>query len=443
MPAQDKPAVGNIEGAEGSELIDSKDLVTSAIDDSETRLDLVSSSELRVVDSDLFDEQPDDLWQRLRSQLSWQDYEEKPEIVAARERFLAQSNYLDVIAARSELYLHYIVEEVEARGMPIELALLPLVESTMDPFANSPQHAAGLWQIMPATGRHLGLTNNWWYDGRRDLRDSTRVALDYLEELQASFDGDWLLALAAYNSGKGRVMRAIKSNRRRDKDTDYWSLNLPRETKNYVPKLLALASIIDKPEQYEADLPPVTNAPAFAIASTSGQIELAKAAELAGVDENLLRSLNPGQLRWATAPSQAELLVPVDSLEAFENGLANLSPSDRLQWQHYRIRQGDNLVSIARRFDTQVAMIKEVNKLRGSFIRAGDTLLIPQGSTWGAALAQSPQSHDYRVRRGDSLYRIAGRFKVSIDDIIRWNSLDPRAYLRPGQQLTLYLGRDS
>lgn len=391
------------------------------------------------------EEPPADLWDYLRPQLTWQDIE-TPRVETARRRFLSQPTYLDVIAERSSRYLHYIVGEVEARDMPPEIALLPLVESTMDPFARSPDHAVGLWQIMPATGRHLGLTSNWWYDGRQDLRDSTRVALDYLEALHEEFDGDWMLALAAYNAGKGRVGRAIARNEANGLPTDYWSLKLPLETRKYVPRLIALTSIIADPEAYSATLPPVPNNPAFAVADTGGQIELSRAAELAGIDESVLRALNPGQLQWATAPGQAqELLLPPDALPQFEESVAGLNQEDRVQWQHYTIRPGDSLIRIARRFDTEVGMLREVNKIRGSLIRAGDTLLIPQGSTWADSLALqggAPRTHDYRVKPGDSLYRIAGRFNVSIADIVSWNSLDPRAYLQPGQQLKLYIGND-
>lgn len=388
--------------------------------------------------------QPDDLWARLRQQLAW-EVVDNPAVEKARDHYLSQPTYLEVIAERSALYLHYILERVESRGMPAELALLPLVESTMDPFARSPNHAAGLWQIMPATGRHLGLTSNWWYDGRRDLKDSTRVALDYLETLNQEFDGDWLLTLAAYNSGHGRVGRAIARNEELGKPTDFWSLRLPRETRKYVPKLMALSSIIADPEAYAVTLPSVPDSPAFAAAPTGGQIELARAAELAGVDEGLLRALNPGQLRWATAPGQRqELLLPPEAVERFEEGVASLPAGERVRWQHYTIRRGDNLGRIARRFDTSVALLREANKLRGSLIRAGDTLLIPQGGAWGGSLAlrddDAPRTRDYQVKRGDSLYRIAGRFNVSIEDIVSWNSLDPGAYLQPGQQLTLYLG---
>ncbi len=388
-------------------------------------------------------EAPADLWERLRRDLQWAELD-NPAVRTAREQFLDQPTYLDVIAARSELYLYYIVEEVTARGMPVDIALLPLVESTMNPFARSPEHALGLWQIMPATGRHLGLTSNWWYDGRQDLRDSTAAALDYLEELHADFDGDWLLALAAYNSGKGRVSRAIRYNDKRGRPTDFWSLRLPRETRSYVPRLVALANIIGKPERFAATLPPVPNAPAFTVVDTGGQLELARAAELAGLDEATVRALNPGHLRWATAPDQApELLLPPDTVAQFEEGVASLNDKDRVRWQHYRIRRGDTLGRIARRFDTEVGMLREVNNLRGSFIRAGDDLLIPRGSSWSDSLAlkggKAPVSRDYRVRPGDSLYRIAGRFKVSIADIVAWNALDPGAFIYPGQQLTLYV----
>jgi membrane-bound lytic murein transglycosylase D len=387
---------------------------------------------------------PEDIWERIRAQLTWQGIHNE-QIGQARDSYLKQPNYLNVVAARAEFYLYHIVEEVERRGLPIELALLPLVESTMNPFATSSEKAAGLWQIMPATGKHLGLEQDWWYDGRRDLRDSTRAALDYLEMLHASLDEDWMLALAAYNSGKGRVLRAQKKNRQRGRPTDYWSLQLPRETRKYVPRLIALSQIIAFPETFNVDIPPVANKPFFAIAGTGGQIEMARAAQLASVEMHILEALNPGQLRWATSPDTAqELLLPVGTEARFEAGIASLTEADRVRWEHYRIRRGDSLIRIARNFNTEVGLLREVNNIRGSIIRAGDTLMIPYGSDWASSLAlttrEEREQRSYRVRRGDSLYLIAGKFKVSINDIIAWNSLDPHAYLQPGQKLTLYVG---
>ncbi len=388
---------------------------------------------------------PVDLWDRIRRQLSWHDIH-NDQVDRARDQFLGQPDFIPVISQRASLYLHYIVEEVEGRGLPIEIALLPIVESTLNPFATSPERAAGLWQIMPATGSYLGMESNWWYDGRRDLRESTRFALDYLESLHQEFDEDWLLALAAYNSGKGRVGRARGSNERAGRPTDYWSLQLPRETRHYVPKLVALAAIIRHSEELGVALPQVPNAPAFEIAATGGQLELLRAAELAGIELSDLRALNPGQLRWATAPEQAqELLLPVGLGSHFEQGIAGLSPDDRVRWQRYRIRRGDSLIRIARQFDTQVGLLKEVNNIRGNRIIAGDIMMIPHGAAWERSLAMAQNStadkirRGYRVREGDSLYRIADRFNVTIDDIINWNSLDPGKYLQPGQRLTLYV----
>ncbi len=387
---------------------------------------------------------PTDLWERIRGQLTWQSMHNE-QIGHARDSYLRQSNYLSVVAERADLYLYFIVEEVERRSMPMEVALLPLVESTLNPFATSSERAAGLWQIMPATGKYLGLEQDWWYDGRRDLRDSTRIALDYLESLHAEFDNDWMLALAAYNSGKGRVGRARKANAQAGLPTDYWSLKLPRETRHYVPRLIALTQIVAFPEAFNVEIPPVPNKPAFVVAATGGQIELARAASLAEIELHALKALNPGQLRWATSPDVAqELLLPIGTKERFNEGVAGLTEADRVRWEHYKIQNGDNLIRIAKKFDTEVGLLREVNNIRGSMIRAGDTLMIPYGSDWASSMAmvtkQERQQQRYRVRRGDSLYRIAGKFNVSVNDIIAWNSLNPGDYLQPGQRLKLYVG---
>jgi len=385
---------------------------------------------------------PEDLWERLRRELRWHDIH-NAQVARARDHFLSQPRYLSVVGERAASYLYYIVEAVEARGMPAELALLPLVESTLNPYAVSPRRAAGLWQIMPATADYLGMPRDWWYDGRLDVRLATTVALDYLQSLHDSFDGDWLLALAAYNAGKGRVSRAVARNAKAGRPTDYWSLELPRETRHYVPRLMALAAIVHHAEALGAELPPVPNAPAFVAVPTGGQIELQRAAQLAGVDLRTLRALNPGHLRWASAPGREELLLPVNRAERFRSAMASLAPEDRVSWAHYRIEPGDSLVRIARRFDTRVPLLRQVNGIDGHLIRAGDTLLIPRGSAWPDSLALADAAgprkpRGYRVRRGDSLYRIASRFDVTVDDLVSWNALDPGQYLQPGQQLRLF-----
>lgn len=389
------------------------------------------------------DVQPDDLWERIRVDLSWQTME-SPQVDSARKKFLRQPNYLPNMSNRADHYLYYIVEEVKKRDMPMEIALIPMIESSLNPFASGPAGAAGLWQIMPATGIHLGLERNSRYDGRKDLQDSTTVALDYLESLYEEFDEDWLLALAAYNSGAGNVARAQEANEAKGLDTDFWSLNLPGHTREYVPKVIALAQIVADPDRFGVDIPSVDNAPAFEVADTGKPMEMAQAAKLAGVNIDTLRALNPGQLGKSFAPDQSgEILVPVGTRNRFEHNIARLTPEELVQWQTYRIKNGDNLGDIARRFDTDVAALQEVNNIRGSNIQAGDTLKIPGDgddiSSQKPTTNGAETSQEYRVRQGDSLSRIARKFNVSVTDIIAWNALDPDAYLRPGQKLTVHV----
>jgi len=385
---------------------------------------------------------PDDLWERIRLDLSWQTMH-SAEVDDAREEFLRQPNYLPEVSNRADYYLYYIVEEVQKRDMPMEIALIPVIESSLNPFASSPSGAAGLWQIMPETGIHLGLEQDSRYDGRQALRDSTTVALDYLETLYKEFDDDWLLALAAYNSGAGNVTRAREANAAKGLTTDYWSLNLPRHTREYVPKLIALAQIVADPGRFDVDIPAVENAPSFEVADTERPLEMAQAATLAGVDIDTLRALNPGHLGESIAPNQSgEILLPVGTRNRFEYNITQLSPEELVQWQTYRIKTGDSLDYIARKFDTEVAALREANGIRGSNIHAGDTLKIPGDTDGNVPQGQQAKAvisaADYRVRKGDSLSGIADRFNVSVNDIIAWNSLPPGAYLQPGQKLTLH-----
>lgn len=386
---------------------------------------------------------PADLWERMRRDFTWGTrYEQRSK--DARRHYLRQNNYMGVVAGRGKLFLHYIVEELDRRNMPQELALLPMVESAFDPFAHSSQSASGLWQIIPSTGKYLGLDQDWWYDGRLDLRDSTRAALDYLQELHRYFEGDWLLAVAAYNGGKSRVRRAQRRNQKNGKATDFWSLRLPRETRGYVPRLLALATIVSEPDRYGVTLPDIPNESVIEVVDIGGQIEMRRAADLASVPLLDLRMLNAGHRRWATAPTRPpELLLPLGSGGRLRQKLASLPPEDRLPWQYYRIRPGDSLSQIARNFNTSVDVLRQANGIRGNLIRAGDKLMIPAGPDWPRNVAKADAGRTvqgYRVRRGDSLHRIAGKFNVSVSDIVAWNSLDPKKYLQPGQQLTLYLG---
>ncbi len=377
--------------------------------------------------------EPDDVWERMRQNMRWQQTD-SIRIDKARDDYLSHINHIPLVAERADNYLYYIVEEVEKRNMPVEIALIPMIESDWDPFAASHSGAAGLWQIMPATGDHLGLEQDSWYDGRKSVRDSTTVALDYLETLYEQFDEDWFLAIAAYNSGAGNIERARRANEAKGLSTDYWSLKLRRQATNYIPKLIALAQIVAEPERFDVELPPVENAPSFEVVEIGRPLQMSQAARLSGVDLDTLRALNPGQLRETLSPDRPfEMLVPVENANRLEANIATLSPEDLVQWKTYRIKPGDSLARIAEVFDIDVQVLQDVNSIDGSKIRAGDVLKIPGGNL------EDPPPQGYLVRKGDSLSRIAGKFKVSVDDLVDWNALDPAAYLKPGQELKLYV----
>lgn len=383
-----------------------------------------------------------DIWARLltRYQLTGISH---PRIEKELQRLMHSPVSFNALIARSQPFMHHITEQVEKRDMPAEIALLPAVESGFRPYAYSPDGAAGLWQFMPATGRWLGLRQNWWYDGRRDVLASTEAALDYLESLNKRFDGDWLHALAAYNAGGGTVSRALRKARKANASTEFWDLDLPGETDRYVPRLLALAKIIADPGRYGLALPSLENKPYFTEVTTGGQIDLKVAAKLAKIPLEEMLALNPGYNRWTTLPDGPHrLLLPIDNAELFTQALAKLPSDERLRWKHHRIAKGDNLGKIARQHSVSVKAIQQANGLKDHRIRLGKTLMIPLSesvtSTASARNLGATRSRvRYQVRKGDSLYKIARKFQVKIADLRRWNRVG--RYLKPGQRLTVYV----
>ena len=378
---------------------------------------------------------------RIRSQLNW---------------YVNNPDYLDRTFKRSARYLYHVVQEVKKRNLPMEIALLPFVESAYDPFAYSHGRASGLWQFIPGTGKMYGMHQNWWYDGRRDVLASTTGALDYLTYLSNRFDGDWLHALASYNSGSGRVSKAIKRNKKKGKDYSFWSLKLPRETRAYVPKLLALAKIVKSPETYNIKLPAVADTPYFEVVPTEGQIDLAQAATLAGVDIKEIYKLNPGFNQWASAPmGPHRLLVPVENAQQFKNALLDLPPTKRLNWTRYTIKPGDSLIRIAKKFNTTPALIKEVNQLRSNLIRAKQKLLIPVAAQSKGYYNLSQHSRLKRkqdklkgsqgskklihtVRPGDTMWDLSIAHKVGVRSLAKWNGMAPTDPIKPGQKLVIW-----
>ncbi len=398
-----------------------------------------------------------DIWSRLRAGFRLSDYDHQRN-QAERNWYLRHPSYMTRVAERAAPYLHMVVEAVEERGMPMEIALLPVVESAFQPFAYSHGRAAGLWQFVPGTGKRFGLRQTWWYDGRRDVAESTRAALEYLEYLHGYFDDDWLLALAAYNSGEGTVRRAIRRNQQRGLPTDYWSLDLPQETKGYVPKLLAFASLVENPAAYNIEIPTLPDEPFLEQVEVGSQIDLDLAAELAGISVEDIYRYNPGFNRWATDPEGPHrLLVPGTSAETFRTNLAQYPSNERISWKRHRIAAGESLGTIAQRYHTTVALIRQVNDIRGNTIRAGQTLIIPAARTdlsryslSASARLEQTQSRErdgtrveYRVKAGDSFWGIARRFGVGVNQLAKWNGLAPRDTLRPGQLLVVWTTQDN
>jgi len=467
---------------------------------------------------------PEDILGKLRRSFALQ-YDDNHRTAAEKSWFVKHPEYLNRVFTRAQRYLPHIVAELERRNLPMELALLPIVESAYDPFAYSHGRAAGLWQMIPGTAKRFGIKQNWWYDGRRDVVDSTRAALDYLEYLYKFNNGNWLNAIASYNSGEGNVRKAVRRNTKANKPIDFWYLKLPKETSMYVPKLLALAEIVADPAAYNLTLPVVVDEPQFAVIETGSQLDLALAAELAGVDVDTIYQYNPGYNRWSTDPAGPHSLVmPIAAADQFAAALDEVPKSERVRWARHKVRNGEAISQIAARYNTTVSTIRAANDLRGNTIRAGAHLMIPvatkplsaysksadarlektqnreragnkidhivasgesfwtisrrykvthrQLAAWNGmapgdtlsvgkklvvwtdaavaatgsprmsptqALGNTTRKLRYTVRNGDSLYLIARKFRVGIDQIASWNNIDKNKLLQPGQKLTMYV----
>ena len=398
-------------------------------------------------------QQEADLWVRIQRQLSFIAPEHQ-RVVAQRNWYLRNPAYMERVAKRAAPFMYMIVEEIERRKMPLELALLPIVESAFDPFAYSHGRAAGIWQFIPGTARNYGLEINWWYDGRRDVLASTHAALDYLEALHKRFDGDWLHALAAYNSGEGRVERAIRANARAGKATDFWALDLPRETRAYVPKLLALADILKHHERYQYSWTPIDNQAYLAVVAVASQIDLATAAEQAGLSLKQLHHYNSGYNRWATDPQGPHrLLLPIAHAHQLQQWLARADRSEFVQWTRHQVKSGESLLVIAKQYHTTVDAIRTANELRGNLIRAGDFLLIPVATRDLAEYSLSADQRlaatqatnrgnfkiEHRVVAGDTLWDISRKYDVNLRSLASWNGMAPTDPLRPGKNLVVWL----
>jgi membrane-bound lytic murein transglycosylase D len=397
--------------------------------------------------------QADNLWDVLREEFSLPNYKNIPIVRAKIAWYMNNQPYLIRCALRAAPYLYYIMQQVKKRHLPPELVLLPIIESGYDPFSLSSMGASGIWQLMPNTATSLGVQHDRWYDGRRDILASTKAALNHLAYLQSFFEGNWLLALAAYNTGEGNVLTAIKRNIRNGKSTDFWSLSLAQQTKDYVPSILALAVIISHPEQYPVNFPSVRNAPYLAQIDAGTQLDLKFAAKLAGLSYKKLIQLNPGfNLNSTSTKGPFKLVLPIENVAQFSRNLAGATTGDKKIFlaenkpksenifdiaKHlhlnpkkpyklrsgdtiYMVRTNDTLQTIAKRFHIKLEWLLTANQLKTKNLAPGKQLIIPTSilatnSTEKSALP--PDGNLYRVQRNDSIERIAKKFHTTPAEI--------------------------
>jgi len=382
-------------------------------------------------------ELPIDAWQKIAEAHGFAQDLNNAEITKYRNWYTGRQRYFDRLGPRAQLYMAHIVEELERNNLPLELALLPFVESAYNPFAYSPSGAAGLWQFMRPTGDHLGLKRDPWYDGRRDVISSTDAAVRYFKYLNKRFKGDWLLTLAAYNAGEGTVKKAMRANRRKGKATDFWSLRLPGETRAYVPKLIALAQVTASPADYQLVLPTIPTQVYFDVVELPQQIDLYQVSLLADMSIDGVYRLNPGCQQSATPPEGPHrLLIPLHKTAGFASRLSDTPRDSWLKVREYTVQPGDTLSEIAQRHRLGAQALMAQNNMSSSRIRAGQILKIPSISSAYLPSFARPTQY-YRVRRGDSLWKIAHAYQVKTRNLARWNGLNPKAPLKIGKRLKI------
>ena len=339
--------------------------------------------------------------------------------------------YIERMLNRSEKYLFYVVEQVQLRGMPTEIALLPMIESAYNPLAKSRMKAMGMWQFIPSTGKVYGLKQNWWRDDRRNVIDSTTAALDYLEKLHGMF-GTWELALAAYNAGEGRVGRSIKRNKKLKRPLDYYNIRLPRETRNYVPKLLAIKNIINNPEKYDLYITDIADKPYFASIPIPKEIDTALIAEFAEIPMEEFQLLNAQHKRplMRSEHYSQEVLLPIDSIQTFHRNM-EIYDQPLVSWKTYKPKNGEKVYQVAKKFGINTKVLAQINQISSrKRFRRNSIVLIPSKS---ALKTNFPLNKDnlfnyssivtHHVSPGETLSHISDDYNISVRDLMEFNEL--------------------
>jgi membrane-bound lytic murein transglycosylase D len=396
------------------------------------------------------------IWHRLDNKFDLKDFYNHPRVTRHKEKYLNKNSYIAAVTNRSEPFFHYILSEIEARQMPAELAILPIVESGYLPRARSRARAVGLWQIMPFTASDLGLKRSAGYDGRHDVHASTSAALEYLTQMHNMFNGDWLLALAAYNAGPQRVKRALKKvsvneDGAYDKDI-YWDLHLPRETLNYVPRILALCSIINDRNNNLVPLHPIANEPYLASIQLSKRISPVKLIQTTAINETEIKLLNPAIRNLNTPiPAGYNLLVPKNDAKFLALAIENMEEAPQPKWAKHRISRGESLGGIAQRYGITINALRESNNLHNNKIIAGRTLTVPLQATTdykhthkkSKTSTRVENNYDeiiaspymYVVAMGDSYWKIANRNNTTVKRLFEINGRSADQPLQPGETI--------
>lgn len=432
-------ATGHIFG--NNEAVDTSEAIV-IVDDAQTEAKQTKEQNKPAVETE-----NDNLWLYIANRLKLTEHKNHPRVKAEIKRFQKHPRTVKHFATNAAPFLHYVVQQAEDKNVPLDMVLLPAIESAYDPLAFSSGRAAGMWQFIPSTGEMYGLEKSWWYDARRDVIASTDAALSYLKDINKSFKGDWYLTLAAYNAGPGRIRKDIKKAKKAGTATDFFSLSVPSQTKRYVPKLIAFAAIVEDPEAYNIELPRLPNKPYLAIVEGKNQININQVADFLEMPHDTLYALNPGYNRHYTAPEGPHrIVVPTDRAEKLEQFLAGNTMDGFSGEVVHTVKSGDTLYGLARQYQVKVSDLAKWNKIsQKSFLSIGQALVVKEAA--GVANVAKLDRRDYtrkvwyQVRAGDSLYGIAEKFKVSVADLKQWNvdKLVNKKYLYPGDSIKLFV----